>query len=182
MTGGTLRVIGGAWKGRRLAVAAGSRPTSARAREALFDILGSRVRGWRVLELFAGSGAVALEALSRGAASAAAVDRDPRAAAANAHALGAPLEVIRGAAGAAVRRLAAAGRQFDLVFLDPPYGESDVSSAEIAPLAAPGGWIVWQTDAGGEPEVPPGWTAARTARYGRNVFTFLQREPPRPPG
>ena len=134
---GALRVIGGAWKSRRLTVAAGSRPTSDRAREALFDILGERIRGRRVLDLYAGSGAVALEALSRGAASAAAVDRDPSAAAANARALDAPL----------------------------------------AGVTAPDGRIVWQTDAGEEPSPLPGWKTERVARYGRNVFTFLAREP-----
>lgn len=174
---GALRVIGGAWKSRRLAVAPGSRPTSGRAREALFDIFGERVRGWRVLELYAGSAAVALEALSRGAGSAVAVDRHPAAAEANARTLGAPLEVIGGDAPAAVRRLAAAGRQFDLVFLDPPYGSPSISPAEVAAVAAEDGAIVWQTDAGEEPSPPPGWGTERVARYGRNVFTFLRREP-----
>lgn len=174
---GALRVIGGAWKSRRLTVAAGSRPTSDRAREALFDILGERIRGWRVLDLYAGSGAVALEALSRGAASAAAVDRDPSAAAANARALDAPLEVIRADAAAAVRRLAAAGREFDLVFLDPPYGAPAMPGEELAGVTAPDGRIVWQTDGGEEPSPLPGWKTERVARYGRNVFTFLAREP-----
>ncbi len=173
---GALRVIGGAWKSRRLSVAAGSRPTSDRAREALFDILGERVLGCRVLDLYAGSGAVALEALSRGAASAVAVDRDPSAAAANARALGAPLEVIRGDAAAAVRRLATDGRQFDLVFLDPPYGGPAVSGEDLAAATAENGRIVWQTDAGEEPSPPARWTAERVARYGRNVFTFFARE------
>jgi 16S rRNA (guanine(966)-N(2))-methyltransferase RsmD len=173
---GALRVIGGAWKSRRLSVAPGSRPTSDRAREAFFDILGERVRGWRVLELFAGSAAIALEALSRGAASAAAVDLDPSAAAANARALGAPLEVIRGDAAAVVRRIAAGGRVFDLVFLDPPYGTTPVSVEDLSALTAPDGRIVWQTDAGAEPSPPSGWKAERVARYGRNVFTFLARE------
>jgi 16S rRNA (guanine966-N2)-methyltransferase len=169
-------VIGGAWKSRRLAVVAGSRPTSDRAREALFDILGERIRGWRVLELYAGSAAVALEALSRGAASAAAVDRDPAAAKENARALGAPLEVIESDVGAAVRRLAAAGRRFDLVFLDPPYGGERIAAAEVAPVTAQDGWIVWQTAPGEEPEPPPGWKTDRIAKYGRNVFTFVRGE------
>ncbi|HKB72285.1 MAG TPA: RsmD family RNA methyltransferase [Thermoanaerobaculia bacterium] len=173
---GTLRVVGGSWRNRRLAVAPGSRPTSERAREALFDILGEWIRGRRVLELFAGSGAVALEALSRGAASAAAVDRDPRAASANAGALGAALEVIGADAAAAVRRLASSGRAFDLVFVDPPYGEETVSAAGVASLVGSEGRMIWQSDAGEEPAAPPGWRVARVARYGRNVFTFLERE------
>ena len=172
---GGLRVVGGAWRNRRLAVAAGSRPTSERAREALFDILGDRIRGWRVLELFAGSAAVAIEALSRGAAEAVAVDRDPRAAEANARAVAARLEIVAGDARAAARRLARAGRRFDLVFLDPPYGEPGPAPADLSAVAEPEGWIVWQTDAGETPEAPEGWSAERTARYGRNAFTFLRR-------
>ncbi|HET7452154.1 MAG TPA: RsmD family RNA methyltransferase [Thermoanaerobaculia bacterium] len=172
---GALRVVGGIFRNRRLAVVPGSRPTSERAREALFDILGDRVRGWRVLELFAGSAAVAIEALSRGAAEAVAVDRDPRAAAANARAVGAPLEVVGEDSVCAARRLALAGRRFDLVFLDPPYGEPSPPASDVAAVAAPDGWIVWQTDAGAAAEAPEGWEAFRTARYGRNAFTFLRR-------
>lgn len=173
---GTLRIVGGAWRSRRLAVLPGSRPTSERAREALFDILGDGIRGRRVLDLFAGSGAVALEALSRGAAEAVAVDRDLRALSANARSLGAPVEAIPADAAAAVRRLGAAGRTFDLVFVDPPYGGQALSPSDVASLAAAGGRVVWQSDAGEEPEAPKGWRAARVARYGRNVFTFFERE------
>jgi 16S rRNA (guanine(966)-N(2))-methyltransferase RsmD len=170
-----LRVVGGAWKNRRLAVVPGSRPTSERAREALFDILGDRIRGWRVLELFAGSAAIAIEALSRGAAEAVAVDRDPRAAEANARAIGAPLEVVGGDSAFAARQLARAGRRFDLVFLDPPYGDPAPAPSDVAAVADPGGWIVWQTDAGAAAPAPDGWDPVRTARYGRNAFTFLRR-------
>ena len=73
-----LRIAGGAHRGRRLAVPQGARPTQDRVREALFSIWGERVRGARFLDLFAGSGAVGIEALSRGAATATFVESDAR--------------------------------------------------------------------------------------------------------
>ena len=170
----TLRIVAGAWKNRRLAVAPGSRPTSERAREAFFDILGPWISGKRVLELYAGSGAVAIEALSRGAVEAVAVDRETRALERNRRALNARLEVVTGAVAAEVRRLAARGRRFDLVFLDPPYADADpVPNAALAAMLAPGGRVAWQTDAGVDPDPSP-LRVVRRATYGRNVFTFLE--------
>ena len=121
-----MRVIAGRWGGRRLQAPPGdaTRPTSDRVREALFSVLGTRVDGAHVLDLFAGSGALGIEALSRGAAAATFVDSAPaaiRALKANLDALGADAEVRR----ADVRRFlggaSAAARYYDLVFLDPPY-------------------------------------------------------------
>jgi len=171
----TLRIVAGVWKNRRLAVAPGSRPTSERAREAFFDILGPWISGKRMLELYAGSGAVALEALSRGAAEAVAVDRDTRALERNRRTLGARLEVVSGAVAEEVRGLVARERHFDLVFLDPPYAADDPlpNAAALATLLAPGGRIAWQTDSGVELDPSP-LRIARRAAYGRNVFTFLE--------
>ena len=121
-----MRIVGGAWGGRRLQAPPGdaTRPTSDRVREALFSILGERVAGARVLDLFAGSGALGLEALSRGAAAATFVDS----AAAPLKALNANLEALGGEAEVrrpdALRFLGSArsqARVYDLVFLDPPY-------------------------------------------------------------
>jgi 16S rRNA (guanine966-N2)-methyltransferase len=118
-----VRVVAGAFKGRRLQAPKGTRtrPTADRVREALFSMLGD-VTGGRVLDLYAGSGALGIEALSRGAASATFVDRDARAVAAirdNLDAVGTHQEVRRQDA---LRFLAGAGAgPFDLVFLDPPY-------------------------------------------------------------
>ena len=172
----TLRVVAGAWKNRRLVIAPGSRPTAERAREAFFDILGDWVVGRRILELYAGSGAIAIEALSRGASGAVAVDRDTRALVRNRDALSADVEILRGGAREAVRELARRRERFDLVFLDPPYDAEDtITTAALSPLLAAGGRVVWQNDAGAEIEAGP-LRLVRRAEYGRNVFTFLEKE------
>jgi 16S rRNA (guanine966-N2)-methyltransferase len=121
-----MRVVAGTYGGRRLATPPGSatRPTSDRVREALFSILGVSVDGARVLDLFAGSGALGIEALSRGAATAVFVDRAPKAIVAiqaNLKALGIEADVRRMEARAALRTALARGEAYDLVFLDPPY-------------------------------------------------------------
>jgi 16S rRNA (guanine966-N2)-methyltransferase len=121
-----MRVIAGEYKGRRLHVPAGvsTRPTADRVREALFSILGP-LDGERVLDLYAGSGALGIEALSRGAAEALFVDSDPRAVATirrNLEAIGSDAEVRRRDALAFLR--GAGVRPFDLVFLDPPYSSA----------------------------------------------------------
>lgn len=123
-----MRVIAGIAKGRRLKVpkTAGVRPTSDYLREALFDILGASVRGVRFLDLYAGSGAVGIEALSRGAAETVFVEQDRRCL----HALRQNLaavgleggEVVSGDVLTILRRLAGQKRSFDIIFLDPPYG------------------------------------------------------------
>ncbi|MFL5867587.1 MAG: 16S rRNA (guanine(966)-N(2))-methyltransferase RsmD, partial [Thermoleophilaceae bacterium] len=117
-----MRVVAGAFKGRRLQAPRGTRtrPTADRVREALFSLLGD-VSGARVLDLYAGSGALGIEALSRGAASATFVERDQRAAATlrrNLESVGAEAEVRRQDA---LRFLASVTGPYDLVFLDPPY-------------------------------------------------------------
>jgi 16S rRNA (guanine966-N2)-methyltransferase len=123
-----LRIIAGAFKGRILAPVKGrTRPTAAKVREAIFAILGPVVQGVRVLDLFAGTGALGIEALSRAAAVAVFVEDHPEAVKGlrrNLEALGLldrsrvlPLPVA-----AALRKLAAQGARFGLVFLDPPYG------------------------------------------------------------
>ena len=128
-----MRIVAGRYKGRRLRMPRGAptRPTADRVREALFSMLGD-VSGARVLDLYAGSGALGIEALSRGADSAVFVERDPRAAAvirANIEAVGANGEVRRQDV---LRFLASDQRPFDLVFCDPPYD----SGPRIAGLLA----------------------------------------------
>src|SRR3954447_14940627 len=150
-----MRIISGIHGGRRLQAPAGldTRPTSDRVREALFSILGERVQDAEVLDLFAGSGALGIEALSRGARRATLVDNAPaaiRAIAANLEALGADATVARAEARRFLGGASRSGRSYDLVFLDPPYRLAaalgrDLSAA-LAAVVAPGGTVVAESD------------------------------------
>ena len=150
-----MRVGAGLYGGRRLIAPAGreTRPTSDRVREALFSVLGPSVRGARVLDLFAGSGALGIEALSRGARSAVFVDRSHKAITAvraNLSALGIEAEVRPIEARAALRAASARREAYDLVFLDPPYRRTaelrrELSEALTAVLA-PGARVVTESD------------------------------------
>ncbi|MFZ5798432.1 MAG: 16S rRNA (guanine(966)-N(2))-methyltransferase RsmD [Desulfobulbus sp.] len=154
-----MRITGGSVRGRTLRGPKGTndtiRPTSDRVREALFSILGDRVRDARVLDLFAGTGSLGLEALSRGAASAVFIDRSPTALdliRANLLHCGITraelyrIDLTRPAGYSNLARRLAPGRQFDLVFLDPPYEKNLADLAlkmvENTGLVAPGGLVV----------------------------------------
>jgi 16S rRNA (guanine(966)-N(2))-methyltransferase RsmD len=149
-----MRVVGGELRGRRIASppprAAAVRPTADRVREAVFSVLGDGVAGARVLDLFCGTGALAVEALSRGAARATLVDSDVRLARRNVDELGlrGRAEVVRGDALAFLRR---ADGAFELVFCDPPYNiadrlEGDLDSL-IPPRLAEGGRLIVESSA-----------------------------------
>jgi 16S rRNA (guanine966-N2)-methyltransferase len=130
-----VRVIAGRFGGRRLSAPRGAhtRPTADRVREALFSVLGD-VEGARVLDLFAGSGALGIEALSRGAAEATFVDSAPGAVRAlrdNLSALELEAEVRRRDARAFLRSARKSGRQYDLVFLDPPYRRAAALASDL---------------------------------------------------
>ena len=149
-----MRVIAGAHRGRRLQAPRGdaTRPTSDRVREALFSILGD-LEGLEVLDLFAGSGALAIEALSRGAAAATLIDRSAAAIDAirdNLSALGIEAEVVRAEAVTWCEQAKRRGREYDLVFLDPPYRHgSQLGGALTAALdgvLAPGARVVAESD------------------------------------
>ncbi|GGS02088.1 DNA methylase [Streptomyces humidus] len=181
------RVIAGAAGGRRLAVppGTGTRPTSDRAREGLFStwqsLLGGPLDGERVLDLYAGSGAVGLEALSRGAHHTLLVEADARAARTireNVKALGLPgAEVRAGKARQVVQEEPAA--PYDLVFLDPPYAVTDDDLREILLTLRSGGWLaadalvtVERSTRGGEFHWPDGFEALRARRYGEGTFWY----------
>ncbi|HEY8593086.1 MAG TPA: 16S rRNA (guanine(966)-N(2))-methyltransferase RsmD [Sphingomicrobium sp.] len=176
-----MRIIAGEWRGRTIdAPQGGTRPTADRVREALFSMLISRLGsfdGLRVADLFAGSGAFGLEALSRGAATATFVENDAAAAAVikrNAEKLGATerTRVLLGSALALPR-----SEPFDLVFADPPYasgsGTEVAQAIQQAGWAAAGAWIAIETSRG-EP-VEPGSLAVDAVREaGRARLTLLR--------
>jgi 16S rRNA (guanine966-N2)-methyltransferase len=153
-------------------------------REALFSILGSDVEGARVLDAYAGSGALGFEALSRGAAHAAFLEADPRAIRtlrANAAGLGVEdrCTVYPGRAADLLRRGDVAGR-FDLVFADPPYGAGEAGpflALAAGVLAAGAGLIVVERDAREQAPAGPGLDRSRTTRYGRCCLDFYRRAP-----
>lgn len=177
-----MRIIAGEWRGRRLHVPPGveTRPTADRVRETLFSMLASRLGAFeslRVADLFAGSGALGLEALSRGASLACFVENDPKAAAAikaNASQLGAldRVQILGGSALALPR-----SEPFDLVFADPPYaagsGTAAVRAAAAAGWLAPGGWMAVET-ARADPVDPGDWTIDTERNVGRARLTLLR--------
>ena len=167
---GRVRIIAGRLRGSRLEVpdVPGLRPTSDRVRETLFNWLAPQLAGARCVDLFAGSGALGLEAASRGAASVALVERDARAAAA----LAATAHRLQ-AAGVAVHgedALSWLARQpdaaFDLAFVDPPFaaGLLDAALAALAPRLAPGARVYVESARDAAPLVPAGWELLREGR------------------
>jgi 16S rRNA (guanine966-N2)-methyltransferase len=182
-----MRVIAGRYGGRRLRAPAGAatRPTSERVREAVFSMLGP-LDGIRVLDLFAGSGALGIEALSRGAAGVTFVERAPAARAVleeNLAGLGIsrPAAIVRGGdARPELRAAAGRGETFDLVFLDPPYRQADVLGPALAgPLGAVlarGARVVCESDRRRPLEV--GLPLERERRYGDTLIRVHSRGEP----
>jgi 16S rRNA (guanine(966)-N(2))-methyltransferase RsmD len=180
-----MRVIAGTARGVPLQAPRGraTRPITDRVKETLFGILGDRVPDARVLDLYAGSGAIGIEALSRGAAAAQFVERGREAT----RLIGANLERTALADRAQVRAMdvvrflasveaGADGDRYDLAFLDPPYEERAILAPleRLVPLLAPGATVVvkhfWRT------EVPPveGLRPWRVRRFGETALTFLE--------
>ena len=179
-----MRVIAGSRKGHKLVAPPGldTRPTSDRVRENVFNLVGP-VNDARVLDLFAGSGALGIEALSRGAASAVFVERDPDAVRAIERNLDrlrlTGARVVRGDALRTVAQEATAGAKYDLVLVDPPYGMLNEIQPRLArhlpPLLAVGGLLVLETGARTEPELP---LPVRTSRkYGQTRVTLFEAVP-----
>jgi 16S rRNA (guanine(966)-N(2))-methyltransferase RsmD len=183
---GRIRIIAGEFKGRRLVVPEGLdvRPTSERVREALFSILGSRVLEARVLDAYAGTGALGIEALSRGAREVVFVESDPAAARRireHLEALGVVLRApVHQADALAWLRGPGGGGPFGLILADPPYaaeeGRARFGRASAVRLAR-GGWLVLERDAAASPAPLAGSELVlfRSARYGRSCLDFYER-------
>jgi 16S rRNA (guanine966-N2)-methyltransferase len=174
-----MRVISGRLGGRQLLAPKGwtVRPTSERAREALFSALGD-MTGYRVADLYCGTGALGIEAISRGATSAVLVDSDTRPAMGNVHNLGLLDEVDLVRADVATWLTSEAGGQlFDLILIDPPYRMTEEISAaldnELPRLLTPGGRVVVES-AAKQPLELPSLEVVRERRYGRTLITFLR--------
>jgi 16S rRNA (guanine966-N2)-methyltransferase len=184
---GELRIIGGEWRGRKIRFppVPAIRPTPDRVRETLFNWLQPVIAGSRCLDLYAGSGALGVEALSRGAAEVVFVDTEP---AATRH-LATTLEALGCKRGRVVRSEAGrflgtpdgqAGRPFDVVFLDPPFSEPVLGTACEA--LEQGGWLAPDAlvyleapAAAGEPRLPAGWTLLRSKRAGEVGYHLARR-------
>ena len=174
-----MRIIAGQWRGRPIAAPQGheTRPTSDRAREALFSMLQSRLgsfEGLTVCDLFAGTGALGLEALSRGAAHCTFVEQDSAAI----KVLRANVEKLK-ATNSTIRQNAAqhfSGGPFDLVFADAPYGSGLAERALRKIEVAPGGWACIETARNEEPQVP-GFEVDTHRIYGKARITLLRATP-----
>jgi 16S rRNA (guanine966-N2)-methyltransferase len=178
-----VRITGGTWRGRRLDVPDGIRPTTELARKAAFDILGDAIRGARVLDACAGSGAYGLEALSRGAAHATFVEADRMVA----EVLRGNMECLASAATSrldvmSVERFSLKGEEgsrdatrFDVIFHDPPFKEisSESDLQLLLPLVRPGGWLFHER--GDDAALAPGGVAPADARrYGLTRFLIYR--------
>lgn len=189
-----MRIIGGHSGGRLLKVPKGFdvRPTPDLVKQAVFNSLGDRVTGAKVLELFGGSGALSLEALSRGAAGAVIVEKSNRTARMirdNFESLGllpSQLELRTQDAFVAVAQLAQAGRSFELIFADPPYGEKNVGKrsesfaqkllddTNLPKLLGTGGTFVLGHSKRDSLELPPVWRERKLLKHGDSVMRFLE--------
>ena len=187
-----MRVISGTAKRVSLVAPQGqsTRPTADMAKESLFNIIGADIPQARFLDLFCGSGAIGLEALSRGAAEAALVDSSKDAMAATAQNLEKTRLTPRATlwpmpAAKAIMQMDACGQVFDIIFLDPPY-DTDLLSQTLdllgeSGLLAPGGMIIAEADAKlykANPVTPPKTLKLTSERvYGRTCFLFYRRDP-----
>jgi 16S rRNA (guanine(966)-N(2))-methyltransferase RsmD len=181
-----MRITAGLAKGREVPLPRGVelRPTSDKVKQALFNVLGPSVSGARVLDLFCGSGNLGLEALSRGAASCVFVDRERRCveaarAASGLFGLKAEQEFVVSEAEAALRRFAAAGRQFDLILVDPPYagglGQSLLQSPYLVAILAKtaASRLVWEHDSKQSAPPLPVLSLLREYPHGGTSLTFF---------
>lgn len=194
-----MRITGGHAARRILKVPKGLdvRPTPDLVKQAVFNSLGARVVGARVLELFAGSGALSLECLSRGAAGVICIEKSHRHAEfirsnAEASGYGEILEVRTQDVFPAMSQLAESGKQFDLILADPPYGEKNVNrrsnsfaqqlldNESLPKLLAPGGRFVLGHTKRDTLELMAPWVEAKMLKHGDTVMRFLEKKPANP--
>jgi len=179
-----MRIIAGTARGRNIEAPKGrdTRPTLDRVRENLFNILQRKTWDAKVLDLFAGTGALSLEALSRGAAEAVLVDTDRAANACqklNAQKLGfdSQTRILLMDWQQAVRQLAAAGEKFDLIFLDPPYAMHDMTGVmeALIPLLAEDAVVIVEHEARVMPATADGYEMYDSRKYGYVGVSFFRR-------
>ncbi|MDO8943286.1 MAG: RsmD family RNA methyltransferase [Desulfobacterales bacterium] len=191
-----MRIIGGVAGGTILKVPKGFgvRPTPDLVRQAVFNSLGTRVEGARVLELFGGTGALSLECLSRGAREALCIELSPRHArfieqnAAAARLAGAAMQVRVQDVFIVLPQLAKAGETFDLILADPPYGEKNVGcrsqsfaqqlldDPHLPAVLAEEGWFILGHTKRDTLELPPPWEERKLLKHGDSWMRFLRRK------
>ncbi|MBI5251338.1 MAG: 16S rRNA (guanine(966)-N(2))-methyltransferase RsmD [Desulfomonile tiedjei] len=183
-----MRIIAGRFKGVRLVSPRhkGVRPTADRVREALFSTLGQAVIGSRILDLFAGTGALGFEALSRGAQFAAFSDDDRQAVELlrrNAELLGIAeqVKILSLNALTALKKLAERHEKFGIVFVDPPYGSDWIGKVTFDPnlptVIEPAGLLVIETDSGNAPQAPPQFQKVFSRKYGGTLVEIFHFGP-----
>ena len=181
-----MRIVAGVLGGRRLHAPKGAaiRPTADRVREAIFSILGPAVAGAEVLDLFAGTGAMGLEALSRGASRAVFVDQSVHAVRlirSNVEVcqVADRVRVIHGSVNQAIRRLAGHGETFDLIFIDPPYGRDSIQKTLLSLDEVTRSGTVVVAEHGSRDPLPvqiQEWSQTEARRYGDTSIAFYVRE------
>ena len=181
-----MKILGGKYKGRNFFMPAGIRPTQNVLREAIFDLLGHDFSGLRFLELFAGSGAVSLEAISRGADEVVMVEHNDL----NAKTirencelmgieLGASFSLVHEDAFKYIKRLSEEAKTFDIVFLDPPYGQKlakkTLKLLSLRDILHAQSWVCVQLEASEKLEIPESFAVLTQRRYGSSYLTILQK-------
>jgi 16S rRNA (guanine966-N2)-methyltransferase len=181
-----MKILGGIYKGRNFYMPAGIRPTQNVLREAIFDLLGHDFSGLSFLELFAGSGAVGLEAVSRGASKVVMVeynDLNARTIRENCELLGIELggdfSLIHAEAFTTIKRLSETHKPFDIVFFDPPYGQKMAKKTlkliTSRDILHPQSLVMVQCEVSEKIETPENFTVLTQRRYGSSYLTLLQR-------
>ena len=181
-----MKILGGKYKSRNFYMPAGIRPTQGVLRAAVFDILGHDLEGLSFLELYAGSGAMSLEAISRGASKVVMVEHDPK----NVQVirencdllgidLGGDIKLFEGDALATIKRFNGNKDQFNIVFFDPPYGlklaKKTLKVLRGSDILAPRCFVVGQYDRWDIPEIPDGFGVLTQRRYGTSYLMILQK-------